>query len=137
MERDQMSRLVIGLGFREAATAQSIAEVLASVAARIAEPCGATVLAVAQDKAAHLGLLAAAQASHYQIEMVATDAMRKADARVITRSARVLRQRGVGSVCEAAALAVAGADARLVITRTVSADRNATAAAAISEDVAP
>jgi cobalt-precorrin 5A hydrolase len=131
-----MSRLVIGLGFRQAATAQSIAEVLASVAARIAQPGSTTVLAVPEDKAAHPGLLAAALVSHYQIEMVATDAMREADARVITRSARVLRQRGVGSVCEAAALAAAGRGARLVVIRTVSADRNATAAAAVSEDVA-
>src|SRR5271167_2787912 len=92
MERDQMSRLVIGLGFREAATAQSIAEVLESVTARIAQPGSTTVLAVPEDKAAHPGLLAAALVSHYQIEMVATDAMREADARVITRSARVLRQ---------------------------------------------
>jgi cobalt-precorrin 5A hydrolase len=135
MERDQMSRLVIGLGFREAATAQSIAEVLASVAARIAQP-GAVVLAVAEDKAAHPGLLAAVQASHFLVETVASEEMREADARVVTRSERVLRQRGVGSVCEAAALAVAGRGARLVVTRTVSADRHASAAAAMSEDVA-
>jgi len=132
-----MSRLVIGLGFREAATAQSIAEVLASVAARTAQPGVATVLAVVEDKAAHPGLLAAVQVSHYQIETVASEQMREADARVITRSERVLRQRGVGSVCEAAALAAAGYGARLVVTRTVSADRQATAAAAMSEDVAP
>jgi cobalt-precorrin 5A hydrolase len=128
---------VIGLGFREAATAQSIGEVLASVAARIAQAGIATVLAVADDKAAHPGLLAAAQASHYEIETVTTGEMREADARVITRSERVLRQRGVGSVCEAAALAVAGRGARLVVTRTISADRNATAAAAMSDEVAP
>jgi cobalt-precorrin 5A hydrolase len=131
-----MSRLVIGLGFREAATAQSIGEVLASVAARIAKSGVATVLAVAEDKATHPGLLAAAQASHFSVETVATEELRETDARVITRSERVLRQRGVGSVCEAAALAVAGRGARLVVTRTVSADRSATAAAAMSEDVA-
>jgi cobalt-precorrin 5A hydrolase len=134
MERNQMSRLVIGLGFREAATAQSIGEVLASVAARTAQPGVATVLAVAEDKATHPGLLAAATAAHHQIETVASEAMREADARVVTRSERVLRQRGVGSVCEAAALAVAGRGARLVVTRTISADRQATAAAAISEN---
>jgi cobalt-precorrin 5A hydrolase len=132
-----MSRLVIGLGFRQAATAQSIGEVLASVAARIARPGVATVLAVVEDKATHPGLLAAAQATHFPVETVATEAMRQADARVITRSERVLKQRGVGSVCEAAALAVAGAGARLVVTRTVSADRHATAAAAMLEDLAP
>jgi cobalt-precorrin 5A hydrolase len=131
-----MSRLVIGLGFRQAATAQSIGEVLARVAARAAHPGVATVLAVVNDKAAHPGLLAAAQAARFPIETVATEQMRQADERVITRSERVLRQRGVGSVCEAAALAVAGCGARLVVTRTVSADRYATAAAAMSEDVA-
>ena len=132
-----MSRLVIGLGFREAATAHSIREVLAGVAARTAHPGVATVLAVMEDKAAHPGLLAAASASHFPIETVAAEAMRQVDARVITRSERVLKQRGVGSVCEAAALAAAGAGAHLVVTRMVSADRHATAAAAISKDAGP
>jgi cobalt-precorrin 5A hydrolase len=49
----------------------------------------------------------------------------------------VKKHRGVGSVCEAAALAAAGAGARLVVTRIVSADRHATAAAAFLEDIAP
>jgi cobalt-precorrin 5A hydrolase len=132
-----MRRLVIGLGFRDEASAQSIGEVLASVAARSALQGAATVLAVLEDKAAHPGLLAAAQATHLQIETVAADAMRQADARVATRSERVEKHRGVGSVCEAAALAAAGAGARLVVTRMVSADRHATAAAAIMEDTAP
>ncbi len=60
-----------------------------------------------------------------------------ADARVTTRSEQVKKHRGVGSVCEAAALAAAGAGARLVVTRIVSADRHATAAAAFLEDIAP
>jgi cobalt-precorrin 5A hydrolase len=141
MERDQMSRqksrLVIGLGFRDQASAQSIGEVLANVAARTAMPGVATVLAVMEDKAAHPGLLAAVQATHFTIETVAAEALREADARVATRSERVFRQRGVGSVCEAAALAAAGAGARLVVTRQVSSDRNATAAAALSEELAP
>jgi cobalt-precorrin 5A hydrolase len=134
MERDQMSRLVIGLGFRDAASAQSIGEVLASAVRQAAMPEVATVLAVVADKAAHPGLLAAVQASPYPIEAVTADTMREADARIVTRSERVIRQRGVGSVCEAAALAVAGNDARLVVPRRVSADRNATAAVALSED---
>lgn len=132
-----MSRLVIGLGFRDQASARSIGEVLADVAARAAHPGVATVLAVIEDKATHPGLLAAVQATHFAIETVAAEALRAADARVTTRSERVLRQRGVGSVCEAAALAAAGAGARLVVTRRVSADRNATAAAALSEELAP
>ncbi|HMJ31759.1 MAG TPA: cobalamin biosynthesis protein [Xanthobacteraceae bacterium] len=137
MERDQMRRLVIGLGFRDEASAQSIGEVLISVAAHAAMPGVASAIAVSEDKAAHPGLRAAAQAAHLPIEAVAAAAMRAADARVATRSEQVKKHRGVGSVCEAAALAAAGAGARLVVTRIVSADRHATAAAAIIEDPAP
>ena len=132
-----MSRLVIGLGFRDAASTQSIAEVLDMAAARAALPGLARTIAVSGDKAAHPGLRAAAHAAQLQIEAVAAAAMHEADARVITRSAQVKKHRGVGSVCEAAALAAAGAGARLVVTRIVSADRQATAAAAIIEDTAP
>jgi cobalt-precorrin 5A hydrolase len=63
--------------------------------------------------------------------------MRQADARITTRSERVIKQRGVGSVCEATALAAAGPAARLVVMRLVSADHTATAAAALTEDAAP
>jgi cobalt-precorrin 5A hydrolase len=132
-----MSRLVIGLGFRDQATAQSIGEVLSRAVAQAAMPDAATVLAVVADKAAHRGLLAAVRAARLAVETVTADAMRKADARIATRSERVLRQRGVGSVCEATALAAAGVSARLVVTRIVSTDRTATAAAALTEGATP
>jgi cobalt-precorrin 5A hydrolase len=132
-----MSRLVIGIGFRDQATAQSIGEVLADVAARAAHPGLATVLAVVEDKATHPGLLAAVQATPFPIETVTAEALRAVDSRVTTRSERVFKQRGVGSVCEAAALAAAGAGARLVVTRQVSTDRTATAAAAITKGTVP
>jgi cobalt-precorrin 5A hydrolase len=137
MERNQMSRLVFGLGFRDEASAQSIAELLANVAAHAALPGVASVIAVLEDKAAHPGLVTAAQIADLPIETVAADKMRQADARVATRSERVEIYRGVGSVCEATALAAAGEGARLVVTRMVSADRHATAAAAITGDPAP
>ena len=79
----------------------------------------ATVLAVVEDKAAHPGLLTTARTTRFPIEIVTAEAMRAADARIATRSERVLRQRGVGSVCEAAALAAAGPNARLLVTRQV------------------
>ena len=132
-----MSRLVIGLGFREQATAQSIGEVLSRVVAQAAMPDAATTLAVVEDKAAHPALLAAVSASRLPVETVTAEAMRQADARIATRSERVVRKRGVGSVCEATALAAAGASARLVVPRMVSADRTATAAAAITEGATP
>lgn len=132
-----MRRLVIGLGFRDEASAQSIGEVLGVIVAHTAWPGVASAIAVPEDKAAHPGLRAAAQAARLPIEAIPAAAMRAADARVATRSERVQKHRGVGSVCEAAALAAAGAGARLVVTRIVSADRHATAAAAIIEDPAP
>lgn len=128
-----MSRLVIGLGFRDEVSAQSIGEALAAVAARAARPEAETVLAVPEDKAAHSALAAAATAGCLSIQTASADAMREADARVITRSERAKTHRNVGSVCEAAALAVAGTDARLIVTRVVSADRRVTAAAAIKD----
>jgi cobalt-precorrin 5A hydrolase len=132
-----MSRLVIGLGFREQATAQSIGEVLARAVDQAATPGAATILAVVDDKAAHPGLLAAARATPFALETVTAEAMGQADARITTRSERVAGKRGVGSVCEATALAAAGPSARLVVTRMVSADRTATAAAALIEGAEP
>jgi cobalt-precorrin 5A hydrolase len=128
-----MSRLVIGIGFRDEANARSIGEVLSAVAARAALPEAETVLAVPADKATHPALCAAAKARCLSIQTVSADAMREADARVVTRSEQAKAHRNVGSVCEAAALAVAGTDARLIVPRVVSADRHATAAAAIKD----
>jgi cobalt-precorrin 5A hydrolase len=136
MERDQMSRLVIGLGFRDQATARSIGEVLTSAIEKAAMPKTITLLAVVEDKAAHPGLLATVRTSQHRLETVTAEAMRQTNARIATRSERVLRQRGVGSVCEATALAAAGTSARLLVTRMVSADRTATAAVAVTEDSA-
>jgi cobalt-precorrin 5A hydrolase len=132
-----MKRLVIGLGFRDQAPAHSIDEVLARAVRKAAMPNVATVLAVVEDKAAHPSLVAVMRGLQFPIETVTADAMREADSRIATRSDRVIRQRGVGSVCEATALAATGVFARLVVTRIVSTDRTATAAAALTEEPAP
>jgi cobalt-precorrin 5A hydrolase len=70
MERDQMSRLVVGLGFREQATAQSIGEVLSRVVEQAAMPDAMKALAVVEDKAAHPGLLAAVRVTPFALESV-------------------------------------------------------------------
>jgi cobalt-precorrin 5A hydrolase len=127
-----MSRLVIGLGFRDATSAASIGEVFAAAVARAG--ASAAAIAVPDDKAAHPALRAAASVNAMPIETVSSDAMREADAGITTRSQEIQDHRGVGSVCEAAALAAAGKGSRLVVSRVVSADRTATAAAALSED---
>lgn len=126
-----MSRLVIGLGFRDAAPAASIGEVVAAARAQGGDACA---IAVPDDKASHAALRAAADAARLPIETISAEAMRCADANIATRSATIAKHRGVGSVCEAAALAAAGPGARLVVSRIVSADRSATAAAARSKE---
>jgi cobalt-precorrin 5A hydrolase len=134
MERDQVSLLVIGLGFRNEAGARAIGEALAVATGKAGAM--ASIIAVPDDKAWHPALLAAAQAANLPIKSVSAEAIRASDPKVFTRSAASLQHRGVGSVCEAVALAGAGSGARLVVARVISTDRTATAAAAIVEDTA-
>ncbi|WP_322516725.1 cobalamin biosynthesis protein [Rhodopseudomonas palustris] len=127
-----MTRIVIGLGFRAAAPQASIAEVIAA-ARGAAMPAQPTHLAVPDDKAVHPPLIAAATEAALPCLAISTAAIRSVAGRIATNSPRVARARGVGSVCEAAALAAAGPAARLAVTRLISSDRQATAAVAIEE----
>jgi cobalt-precorrin 5A hydrolase len=132
MERQQVSRLVIGLGFRQDASAASIGEVFAAAVARAGSE--ASMIAVPDDKFDHPGLLATARNTKLPIERVTAEAMHCSNALLATHSPQSEKHRGVGSVCEAAALAAAGAGSRLVVSRLISADRTATAAAALDEE---
>uniref|UniRef100_Q07PH2 Cobalamin biosynthesis protein G CbiG n=1 Tax=Rhodopseudomonas palustris (strain BisA53) TaxID=316055 RepID=Q07PH2_RHOP5 len=124
-----MSRLIIGVGFRDRATAQSIEDAIAT-ALRGAAGAEVVAIATAADKIRHPALLTAAGQRALPIVAIDPLRLRDADPQVTTRSPISLAQRGVGSVCEAAALAAAGRDAQLVVSRVVSADQHATAAAA-------
>jgi cobalt-precorrin 5A hydrolase len=132
MERGEMSRLVIGLGFRNSAGAAAITEVIAAAAAQAGG--AACAIAVPDDKSTHPALREALRDCGLPIQRIAVEAMLRADADIATRSVAIEHHRGVGSVCEAAALAAAGEGARLVVTRLISGDRTATAAAATNED---
>lgn len=122
------SGCVVGVGFREKAPAASIIEAVRAVLSAGGE--GARMLAVPADKAQAAALREAALELGLAVEPVSPEALREADAGVATRSAVVAEYRGVGSVCEAAALAAAGPGGRLLVPRIVSADGTATAAAA-------
>lgn len=127
-----MSRLVIGLGFRNSAGAAAITEVIAAAAAQAGGV--ACVIAVPDDKSMHPALCEALRDSGLPIQRIAADAMLRADADIATRSVAIEQHRGVGSVCKTAAMAAAGEGARLLVTRVISSDRTATAAAAVSEE---
>lgn len=127
-----MTAVVIGIGFRSAASASSIIDVI-ETARRTAAPHQPSALATAADKAAHNGLREAATATALPVLPIEATALDQAAARITTSSAVVAHHRGVGSVCEAAALAAAGPTARLIVSRLISQDRLATAAVAIEE----
>lgn len=127
-----MTRVVIGLGFRAAAPQASIAEVI-DAATDAAAPARPTLLATPTDKSAYPPLIAAAEAAALPCLAIDEQALQQAAPRIVTHSGQVFRARGVGSVCEAAALAAAGPTARLAVSRLLSRDRQATAAVAIEE----
>nr|WP_245524144.1 cobalamin biosynthesis protein [Methylobacterium nonmethylotrophicum] len=128
--------VVAGIGFRHATTPD---EILTLVAAglRQADLAGArlSALATAADRAGDSAIRAAAETLGVPVVAVAVEALREAGRRVVTRSARIEASRGVGSLAEAAALAAAGPDARLVLPRIASA--GATCALAASGDDLP
>ncbi|MEJ6389247.1 cobalamin biosynthesis protein [Gymnodinialimonas ulvae] len=118
MERDAM--IVAGFGFRGAATVDSLADAYekAGAAGRLA-----TVL----DKVP--GVFSEfATARHLTI--VAVEARDLVRQETVTQSFTSLAERGTGSVAEAAALAAAGAGAKLVKVRVISDDGCATCALA-------
>lgn len=130
-----MSRLIIGIGFRSGARASSIEGAI--IAALASAPRGqVAAIATAADKAEHPALRAAAGRHNLPVIAVDAERLRDADSLVTTRSPTSLAQRGVGSVCEAAALAAAGEDATLIVARVVSTDHQATAAIASAKEAA-
>ncbi|MDP5216909.1 cobalamin biosynthesis protein [Ruegeria sp. 2205SS24-7] len=117
--------IVAGIGFASAATAESLHDVYQ----RAAQDHFVTALATADDKAAHPALTALAADLHLPVLRVEADAL--SATRTLTQSQRSATERGTGSVAEAAALAAAGPDARLIAPRHISTDRLATCAVAI------
>ncbi|WP_082167410.1 cobalamin biosynthesis protein [Methylobacterium aquaticum] len=125
--------LVAGIGFRHATSA---AEILGLVAEGLRQTDLASAhlaaLATAADRARDPAIRDAAHTLGVPLVAVGVDALREAGRRVVTRSVRIEALRGVGSLAEAAALAAAGPEGRLVLPRIASA--GATCALAASGD---
>ncbi len=119
--------IVAGFGFRAAANIDSLQAALRMAAGsqRI------TALAAPTDKAQAASL--AALGAHLNLPVHAVSARSIEQAQTLTNSSRIKTLRGTGSVAEAAALAVAGPNARLLAPRQISPDRLATCAVAIGE----
>ncbi len=112
--------IVAGMGFTTRATRESFRDALARTGGR------PNALATAQDKADQL----APFARELGLPLHAIPAEELARQATQTVSAASLRERGTGSVAEAAALAAAGPGATLLAPRCISTDRMATCALA-------
>jgi cobalt-precorrin 5A hydrolase len=111
--------VVAGIGFRHATAADEILALVAQALATQPRPLGR--LATAADRADEPAIRDVAAALGVPLIAVAAEALVAVDARIVTRSARLMATRGVGSVAEAAALAGAGPGATLILPRIASA----------------
>ena len=110
--------IVAGIGCRTGASARDIEAALSAALAQARlDPATLDIIATSLAKSGETGIAAAASARGAQLVLVTQMELEAADARVTTRSQRVLELTGVSSVAEAAALAVAGPQARLLVAR--------------------
>jgi len=117
---------VAGLGFRTAATAQSLHDALDKAGGRV------DALATAEEKAGQPAIRALAGALGVPVHAIGRG--RLSAEVTVSHSTKVSDRFGTGSVAEAAALAAAGPGARLLGPRVISADGLATAAIAERDD---
>mgnify|MGYP001587997484 FL=1 len=117
---------IAGFGLRQAATIESLRSAVAKV-----DSAGISALATPIDKADFIAIKSLAQ--ELGLSVIGVEAEDLIAQTTATQSERVKSLRGTGSVAEAAALAAAGRNARLLVTRVVSDDRMATCAIAVGE----
>jgi cobalt-precorrin 5A hydrolase len=126
--------MVAGVGCRAGAAAGEIEAAIAEALVRAGLSAATlTALATSFTKSDEPGIAAAATARGLKLVVVPQRDLAAADARVVTRSERVLALTGVPSVAEAAALAAAGPMSRLLGPRVAVGP--ATCALAVSGDV--
>lgn len=123
--------IVAGIGFRGAATAESLQDALAQALMAAGQPRLEALVTesakarepIFRELAQGLGLPGLGVPPEDLARMITP-----------TQSARIQDRFGTGSLCEAAALALAGPGARLVAARVVSSDAMATAAIADNQE---
>ncbi|WP_457105267.1 cobalamin biosynthesis protein [Methylobacterium sp. P5_C11] len=131
-----MGPLVAGIGFRHGTEADEIAALIVRALGLIgADGADLAAIATPADRAAEPAIRGAAARFGLPPSSVPASALEACDGQVVTRSARIERLRGVGSVAEAAALAEAGPESRLALPRIASG--GATCALAIRSTTMP
>lgn len=125
--------LVAGIGFRRGTDPDEIAALIERALATLgAERSHLTAVATAADRASEPAIRAATARFGLSPLPVSSEALEARDIEIVTRSARIERLRGVGSLAEAAALAGAGRRSRLALPRIASG--GATCALAVRYD---
>jgi len=122
----QLALRIAGFGFRSEATLASLGQALD----QLADQYGA----IDKLAAAHSMLPLVEELGRLRsIEVIAVADAELPTVTTLTHSAQSLQARGTGSVAEAVALLAAGPGATLLGPRIISADRQTTAALALSE----
>ena len=121
--------VIAGFGFRASADLDS----LTSALEKAADGRAVAGFAAPADKINHPALTALARRCDLPLYAVDTKRMKAID--TATRSAIVLEKRKIGSVAEAAALALFTSPAELICTRRISADGRAVCALATGESL--
>lgn len=110
--------IVAGIGCRKGATQAEIEAALNAALERAGRPLAKIdLIATSTAKRDEAGIAAAAAARKLQVKIVSQADLEAASVRGATWSQRVLALAGVPSVAEAAALAAAGPEARLILPR--------------------
>ncbi|CVI56882.1 Putative CobE protein [Agrobacterium deltaense NCPPB 1641] len=130
MELDQAMVTVVGIGCRRGAGSDAV--IAAVRAAEHAFGVMAECLATAPLKAGEAGLAEAAKSLSLSLEIVSQERLEAVASKTMTFSQASLDHTGLPSVSEAAALAAAGENARLVAPRLVVGD--VTVAMATTDD---
>lgn len=109
--------IAIGVGCRRGASADAIEALVRRAMAQLPTATGEKILCSGEPKTQEPGLHAVAARLGMALRFVPIADLQAAESRVTIRSSAALAAHGVASMAEAAALAVAGAGAKLVVTK--------------------
>jgi cobalt-precorrin 5A hydrolase len=107
--------IVAGIGCRREVSAAAIVALAQEAAGQIAAPI--SLLAVPEFRRAEPGIAEAATTLGLPIRWITHAGLKGEQGRCVTRSVRAEAEVGLASVAEAAALAAAGPDSRLILPR--------------------
>jgi cobalt-precorrin 5A hydrolase len=123
--------IVAGIGCRRDSSEADVEKALKAALSQLQSPSPLTRIAIPVSKSGEAGIAAAAAARGVELILISQTDLEAAAPRTLTKSAHSLAAMNVPSVAEAAALAGAGSNARLLVPRVAT--ERVTCALAASE----